>query len=105
MSDMRFDWYASLDEVWIHDLAEIVQEAINKDRSSRGLTQTQKESRSAQETLITLKVLSALYQSYCFTFPRELAQISYPLDNNCFSASGNQTCTPSAPCGPFSLIA
>jgi len=91
MSDMRFDWYASLDEVWIHDLAEIVQEAINKDRSSRGLTQTQKESRSAQETLITLKVLSALYQSYCFTFPRELAQISYPLDNNCFSASGNQT--------------
>lgn len=42
MSDMRFDWYASLDEKWIHELVEIVQEAINKDRSPRSLTQTQK---------------------------------------------------------------
>jgi len=55
MSDMRFDWYGSLDESWLNDLVGLVQETIDQDRSSRGLTPGQKQHRASQETLISQK--------------------------------------------------
>ena len=89
MSDMRFDWYASLDESWLNDLVRLVQETIDQDRSTRGLTPGQKQDRALQEALISQKVLSALYQAYCFTFPRKSTRISFPLDKSCFTTKGN----------------
>jgi hypothetical protein len=89
MSDMRFDWYASLDESWLNDLVRLVQETIDQDRSTRGLTPGQKQDRALQEALISQKVLSALYQAYCFIFPRKSTQISFPLDKSCFTMKEN----------------